>query len=109
MQHPEEYGRSAKSYVAHLTALGCGIEHPGDQMLYWAIPRWLDGPATIAKPALITARGSMTIADVRRPEDDVAYPQRVREWAADVWAAYADQQRLARQWLADVRARARQT
>ena len=102
MQHPEEYGRSAKSYVAHLIALGCGVEHPGDQRLYWKIPRWLDGPSGIDKPAVLAARGSMTIADVRRPEDDFAYPERVRQWAANVWSAYAVQQPLARQWLADV-------
>jgi hypothetical protein len=105
MQHPEEYGRSAKSYVSHLIALGCGVEHPGDRTLYWAIHRWLDGPARIDKPAVLTARGSMTIADVRRPEDDLAYPDRVREWAADVWAAYAEQQPLARRWLTEVRSR----
>src|SRR5437867_11388363 len=36
MQHPEEYGRSPKSYAAHVTALCCGIEHPGNQKLYGA-------------------------------------------------------------------------
>jgi hypothetical protein len=37
MQHPEEYGRSAKSYFQHLTALCCGLEHPADVHLYWSI------------------------------------------------------------------------
>jgi hypothetical protein len=103
MQHPEEYGRSPKSYAAHLTALGCGIEHPGDQKLYWAIARWLDRPAAVEKPPLITRRGALTIADVyaRAGEDD--YADLVRRWAGAVWAAYADQQKLAREWLDAVR------
>jgi hypothetical protein len=98
MQHPEEYGRSPKSYAAHLTALCCGVEHAGDLKLYWAISRWLDGPATVEKPPLITRRESLTIADVyAAPEDE--YADLVGRWAADVWAAYADHQKLARKWL----------
>lgn len=103
MQHPEEYGRSAKSYAAHLTALCCGIEHEGDQKLYWAIARWLDGPAAVAKPGLISVRGHLTIADVATPPSESDYPAVVRRWASDVWAAYADQQHLARTWLGAVR------
>src|SRR5476651_2317382 len=38
MQHPEEYGVSPKSYIRHLFALCCLIEHPGDMRLYWATP-----------------------------------------------------------------------
>jgi hypothetical protein len=30
MQHVERYGRSAKSYAAHLARLCCGLEHHGD-------------------------------------------------------------------------------
>jgi hypothetical protein len=105
MQHPEEYGRSPKSYAAHLTALCCGIEHPGDQKLYWAIARWLDGPVAVEKPPLITQRGTLTLADVHAASREDAYPDLVRRWAADVWAAYTDQQKLARAWLDAVRAR----
>jgi hypothetical protein len=103
MQHPEEYGRSPKSYAAHLTALCCGVEHAGDQKLYWTIARWLDGPAAIAKPALVSTRGQLTIADVSVPPSEGEYPQLVRRWASNVWAAYEDQQALARTWLAAVR------
>ena len=98
MQHPEEYGKSAKSYIAHLTALCCGVEHAGDSRKYWKIARWLDGATTIEKPALLSTRGGMTIADVADVET-AAYPDRVRAWARDVWSAYADQQPLARRWL----------
>ena len=103
MQHPEEYGRSPKSYAAHLIALCCGTEHPGDPKLYWAIARWLDGPAAVEKPPLMARRGSLTIADVYVAASDHEYADLVRRWAADVWAAYADQQKLARKWLDAVR------
>ena len=92
MQHPEEYGRSAKSYAAHLAALCCGVEHAGNQKLYWEIARWLDGPAVVAKPALISDRGHLTIADVATPSSESDYPALVRRWASDVWTAYAAQQ-----------------
>ena len=103
MQHAEEYGRSPKSYAAHLTALCCGVEHAGDQKLYWAISRWLDGPATFEKPPLLTRRGSLTIADVYVAAREDEYVDLVRRWAGDVWAAYADQQKRARTWLDAVR------
>jgi Family of unknown function (DUF5946) len=104
MQHPEEYGRSPKSYAAHLTALCCGIEHPGDQKPYWAIARWLDGPVAVEKPPLIRQRGTLTIADVSAAAGEDEYADLVRRWAREVWAAYADQQKLARTWLDAVRA-----
>jgi hypothetical protein len=103
MQHVEEYGRSPKSYAAHLTALCCGVEHAGDQKLYWAISRWLDGPAAVEKPPLITQRGRLTIADVCEAAREDEYAELVRRWAGEVWAAYAHQQKLARTWLDAVR------
>lgn len=103
LQHPEEYGRSAKSYAAHLLGLCCGVEHPGDQKLYWSIARWLDGPKTVGKPALLTSRGLLTVADVSRSADDFAYPDSVRAWARAVWDAYANQHAQAHQWLAEIR------
>src|SRR5574342_1126473 len=106
MQHPEEYGRSAKSYIRHLTALGCLLEHPGDERLYWARPARGEpssSPPIPPKPALLAARGEMTIADVRGAVDDSEYQRLVRAWAASVWAAYAPQHALARDYLAAVR------
>ena len=103
MQHTEEYGRSAKSYIAHLTALCCSIENPGDQKLYWGIPRWLDGPARLPRPVDISARGSMTIAAAQASSSDADYADVVRRWAWEVWIAYAGQQQTARQWLQEVR------
>jgi hypothetical protein len=103
MQHPEEYGRSPKSYAAHLTALCCGVEHAGDQKLYWAVARWLDGRTAVEKPPLITLRGRLTIADVCASAREDEYADLVRRWAGDVWAAYITQQQLARTWLEKAR------
>ena len=104
LQHPEEYGRSAKSYAAHLLGLCCGVEHAGDQRLYWSIARWLDGPRPIVKPTLLSVRGGSTIAEVALTDTDALYATRVRAWAKDVWDGYREQHALARQWLGEVRA-----
>jgi hypothetical protein len=98
MQHPEEYGKSPKSYAAHLTALCAALENPGDRRLYWAISRWLDGRATVDKPPLVDRRGDMTIAGVADPRAEEEFPELVRQWARRVWEAYASQQDLARGW-----------
>jgi len=103
MQHSEEYGRSAKSYAAHLVGLCCGVEASEERGLYWAIARWLDGPARLTRPSDIPGRGGTTIADVREPADEADYPDLVRKWARDVWAAYTSQHATARKWLAEVR------
>jgi hypothetical protein len=100
MQHPEEYGRSAKSYAAHLLGLCCGVEHPGDRDLYWSIARWLDGGRDLLKPQLLRTRGDRTIADVAAIEDDAAFAAAVRAWARAVWDAYSSQHPQAHQWLA---------
>ncbi len=100
LQHPDDYCRSPKSYAAHLTGLCCGLEHPGDQKLYWRISRWLDGPAAIVKPPVIEMRGRKDIRVVTGAADAV-YQAAVREWASAVWAAYQSQQYLARGWLAE--------
>ena len=100
MQHPEEYCVSAKSYAAHLTGLCCGLEHPGDTKLYWQIGRWLDGPSSIVKPAVLEIRGRQHIATVRLATDK-EYQAAVRQWAASVWTAYESQHYLARGWLAE--------
>ena len=109
MQHSEEYGRSVKSFVAHLTALCCGVEAAGDGGLYWQIPRWLDGHVDLARPHDLPHRGSMTIADVRNPAREEEYPELVRRWASDVWQAYGSLHGTAREWLEAVRAHRGQT
>ncbi len=98
MQHPDEYGKSAKSYAAHLMRLCCGVERNGDQKTYEAIRRWLDGRQPLVRPSPPAERGTITIADVvGRPIDD--YADAVREWATQVWSAYSAQHVLAREWI----------
>jgi hypothetical protein len=100
LQHPEEYCVSAKSYAAHLVGLCCGLEHPGDQKLYWQIARWLDGPSVLVKPPVLGIRGRKHIATVRLAKDK-EYQSAVRQWGSAVWTAYESQHYLARGWLAE--------
>jgi hypothetical protein len=99
MQHPETYCVSAKSYAAHLTRLCCGVERGGGPAVYRAINRWLSGPAPIDKPPVLPQRGQMTVADVGAAHSAAEHNALAREWAASVWAAYAHQHDLARQWI----------
>lgn len=104
VQHPEEYGVSAKSYIRHLYALGVLLEFPGNARLYWATPaRGRPVPAP-PKPALLRSRGTLTVAHAMAAADDPAYQRCLREWAEAVWAAYAPQHDLYRRYLAEVQA-----
>src|SRR5258708_6044254 len=45
MQHPDRYGRSAKSFAAHLTGLCAWLEdEAGAPAVNSAVQRWLSGP-----------------------------------------------------------------
>jgi len=99
MQHPEHYGRSAKSYAAHLMRLCCGLEYRADPTVYTAIRRWLDGKVELEKPTLLSERGQRTVLSLRATTDPIEHNRLAREWAEDVWAAYHSQHALARQWL----------
>ena len=101
MQHPEHYGRSAKSYAAHLCRLCCGLEHNAAPATYAAIRQWLDGVnIAIEKPPLLSARGQLTVLSVRALPNAEAYPSLVQVWAENVWEAYREQHPLARNWIA---------
>ncbi|SRR5260221_6482791 len=99
MQHVETYCRSAKSYAAHLTALCCGLEHGGDAAIYAAIQRWLNGNVPLEKPAILSERGSITVADIHIIEDVDEQIKRIPEWARSVWDAYQSQHEIARNWI----------
>lgn len=99
MQHPEQYGVSAKSYAAHLTRLCCGVERDGAPAIYRAINRWLSANPPLVKPDLLVGRGRLTIADVAGAPDAAEHRRRVREWAAGVWEAYQPQHDLAHRWI----------
>ena len=99
MQHPEQYGRSAKSYAAHLTRLCCGLEYNRDPAVYSAIRQWLDGKVELEKPQLLSERGHLNILSVRAAQNAEEHTQLVQEWARSVWEAYTKQQELARDWV----------
>ena len=99
MQHVDKYCRSAKSYAAYLTRLCCGLEYGGDPHVYAAIQKWLNGSIEIRKPPILNDRGRMTVMEVRSAPNAAEYGQRVREWAKIVWAAYASQHDLPRNWI----------
>jgi len=98
MQHPEEYGRSAKSYLQHLTALGCALDHPTDAQLYWSITPTFEHTPAPAKPSLLRERGHLTIAHLDEGAE-AAHADRVRAWATAVWQAYGSQHHIARERL----------
>jgi uncharacterized protein DUF5946 len=99
MQHPEQYGRSAKAYAAHLTRLCCGVERNADPAIYAAIRQWLDGKVDIEKPQLLRNRGDLTVMNLRVARNAEEHAGLVSEWAQSVWMAYMEQQALARHWL----------
>ena len=99
MQHPEKYGRSAKSYAAHLTRLCCGIEYQADPGVYAIIRQWLDGKVPLEKPALLRERGQLTVLEVYAASDAAEFRQRVQAWAENVWQAYHSQHDLAHAWI----------
>jgi hypothetical protein len=103
MQHVDKYGRSAKSYAAHLCRLCCGLEFAGNPAVYAAIQRWLNGPRGLERPEVLPFRGRLTIADVQASGDPEGHVALVRNWAGSVWEAYAPQQNMARAWIAAAR------
>ena len=99
MQHPEIYGVSVKSYIAHLTGLCCGLEYKGDLRAYASIPLWMNGSVTLEKPDVLQERGKMTVCDLKKARSAEQHTKLVRLWAETVWAAYEPQHQLAREWL----------
>jgi len=98
LQHPW-YCRSAKSYLAHLAGLCCGIEHGGNQDVLEAVRRSLDGPQpSLEKPAIPDVRGTITIA-AAYASDPAQYAQEVERWSLDVWEAYRPLHSIARAWV----------
>ena len=101
MQHPDRYGRSAKSFTAHLTGLCAWLDDEvGAQSVNAAVQRWLSGPSPVARPELPATFGATTIGDVAAADDPVLYGDAVRRWALSTWAAYSALHTTARDWIA---------
>jgi hypothetical protein len=101
MQHPDRYGRSAKSFAAHLTGLCAWLENEERApSVNAAVQRWLSGPSPIVKPPLPTGYGELTIRDLVDAVDPVRYGDALRRWARATWDAYASLHPIARTWVA---------
>lgn len=99
MQHPEEYCRSAKSYVAHLTGLCCHAERDGNTAIQEAVQRWLSTNPTLSKPPVADRRGDVTLIEVLEAEYPEGIAPALERWTRSVWEAYGEVHDLARRWI----------
>ena len=110
LQHPGRYGRSAKSFAAHLTGLCAWLENETNSRSVNAlVQRWLSGLSPIQKPTLPPSYGAITIRDLVDAEDPVRYGDVLRSWARATWDAYAPLHATAREWIATAQGRWRST
>jgi hypothetical protein len=98
LQHPA-YVLSVKSLAAHLCGLCAAMERPGDPRAERAIWSALRVHPNALKPTIPSARGSLTVADVRRAATPDAFRAAADAWIAEVWAAWHEHHELARRWL----------
>jgi hypothetical protein len=101
LQHPEQYMRSGKSFVAHLTGMWAAFEGGDVVALNRAVQRWLDGPKVIERPEEPPPRnrGELTIVYLDGTTDAADHIKRVQEWARSTWSAWSAYHDLARQWI----------
>ncbi|GAC1539583.1 MAG: hypothetical protein NVS2B7_11380 [Herpetosiphon sp.] len=66
-----------------------------------AIQRWLNGSRSVEKPLVLRERGSITTADLGAAEAGDEQIALIHRWVEHVWAAYSDQQALARRWIGE--------
>jgi hypothetical protein len=101
MQHPDRYGRSAKSFATHLTGLCAWLENEGGaQAVNASVQRWLSGPPPIVRPMLPPSYGALTIRELVDEVDPVPYGEALRRWARATWDAYAPLHPIAQTWIA---------
>ncbi len=98
LQHPDPYLISAKSFAAHLTGMCCAREYDNDRNLLRILQQWLNGKKQLEKPKLLDNLGSLTISYVVSAGDGTEHAKLVKEWAENVWDAYALYHNLAREW-----------
>ena len=102
LQHPDEYMRSGKSFAAHLTGVYAALEGEDALSVNQAVQRWLSTNPLIEKPGhLPERRGGLTIAYAYSAADADEHTKRVREWAQDVWRAWAEHHDLARRLVGE--------
>src|ERR1044071_3402608 len=100
LQHPDKYMRSGKSFAAHLTGACAALEHEDALALNQTVQKWLSTNPQVEKPAhLPERRGDLNITYVHSAPDADEHVKRVREWAREVWGAWAEHHALARQLI----------
>jgi hypothetical protein len=96
LQHPDKYMRSGKSFAAHLTGMCAALEHEDALALNQVVQKWLSTNPQIDMPAHIPERrGDLTITYIYSAADADEHVDRVRDWAQDVWGAWAGHHELA--------------
>lgn len=107
LQHPDVYMRSGKSFAAHLTGMCAALESRDAQEaqdVNRTVQKWLSTNPKIGKPDIPERRGRLTVAHVHAAADADEHVGRVREWARDVWDAWAEHRELARRLIAEAAA-----
>lgn len=99
LQHPEKYMISPKSFAAHLTGMCITMKYDNNPQLFRRLQQWLDGKKELEKPDLLDHVGGLTIAHVINAKNGEEHITLVKEWAADVWKAYAVYHDLAKHWI----------
>jgi uncharacterized OB-fold protein len=101
LQHPEQYMRSGKSFVAHLTGICAALETDETVAINQAVQKCLNGPQTVERPEEPPPgkRGALTIDYVHGATDAEEHIKRVREWARSTWSAWSAYHEMARQWI----------
>lgn len=109
LQHPDEYMRSGKSFAAHLTGMCVALESRDveeAQGVNRTVQKWLSTNPGVEKPGIPEWRGGLTVAHVHAAADAEEHVSRVREWARDVWGAWAGHHELARRLIVEATAHA---
>ena len=96
LQHPDRYCVSAKSLAAHLTGACWALEFGGGEPGLKALQSWLNGRVPLAKPALPSSFGVLTVADVAAAD---SLAEGVEAWARSTWEAYAGLHPSTRGWV----------
>ena len=109
LQHPDQYMKSAKSAVAHLTAMSWALEGRDDPSIALALSRFLDGNPQFERPEPVPPppeRGRITILQIHGAEESAEHIGLVREWAREAWRAWSDHHDQAREWVREAKERA---
>lgn len=100
VQHPGVEGRrSTQSVAAHLIRICLMLERGRDQHFATRLmSRATGGAFQFPWFAMATPLGNLTVRDMLGSADSEEHVRRVRAWAEDLWAAYADHHELVRKW-----------